>query len=182
MDETVRGKKILRVIATVLIVCLLILFITLFCLRIPTRAVLEDYHNMLRQELNMIQIKLQEALSDGTKRNIPSLALDYERLGGTYADVSLTLFSSYLDTGEWGSIARILLGLTPSSNLFKATEITLSAEEIAFLEELFNYNLLLLKQISADETFRTIRSLSAEELQDILNEHQYELQIFLWGG
>lgn len=180
MSDNKCCRKTKWVIAAVIIVCVLCVLITKIHIHFSRQAMMEEYQNSIRAELNTMQISLQEILNSGDKEAITGLALDYEHLGTIYACASSSLFSSYLDTGEWGNIARILLGCNQSTDLFQTQGGTFTEEEIAFLRELADYNRQLLTQITTDQYFRVIRAMSIRELEEVLNSHQLELHSFLY--
>lgn len=124
-------------------------------------------------ELNGAQIQIEGILSANSRHLLKNLAQTYEQLGETFACTSTVLFEgSYLDSGEWGYVSDILLGQN-SKGLFQTFDGTLTAEEIAVLQELYNYNDTLIVQIhdASNQNPNTLIDLSTEELENLLNKY-----------
>jgi hypothetical protein len=140
------------------------------------------YQNEIRVELNKIQIQIKEAVENNDRNELRGVALEYERLGAVYANASSQLFGSYLDTGEWGNIANILIGNYLPCELFQSYDGPLTKEESKFLEQLLDVNDQLLLAICDDATFRNVNNISIQSLKKILNNYHLEaLRDFLDG-
>lgn len=174
------GTKNRCVVRIILFSVFLSILITMAYICFIRQFMIKEYQNRIRVELCTIQIWLQETIVSNNKEYVPNLALAYEHLGTVYLCTSSVLVSSFYDTGAWGDIAKILLGQNPSIDLFQDQEGTLSENEVTFLKKLIDYNNELLVDISSDQSFRTIRSMKAKTLQEVLDSHQNELYSFLY--
>lgn len=132
------------------------------------------YLDEIRVRLNSIQIELASAVENDNRNMTRNLALEYERLGTIYADASLWVLGSYLDTGEWGTIAQILIGNSLTHEVFQTYDGPLTTEEIDFLECLSTLNEKLLSEICNDSTFRSSKRISIRSFRDILNQYHLE--------
>ena len=143
-----------------------------------------EYQDQLRKSLISVQIQIDDAIDDkdnNSRADIRTIALEYEKMGTVYSIMSSQLFSnSFLDSGEWGTISRVLLGNNSPSTLFQAFSAPLSEEEINFLSQLSMMNQSLLSEIADDSVPQGIQKMSINSLEKILiNYHQNTLKEFL---
>ena len=134
----------------------------------------------MRFILLSIQAQIESAINNDSRSDIRIAALECERLGTTFANVSSQLFGSYLDTGGWGKAADILLGFNNYSQpLFQSFDGSLTEQEIKFLEQLYDLNEVLLTDIGDDSASNGLRKTSIRELKETLNSyHLFTLNDF----
>lgn len=154
-----------------------------------TAAVSTQHHRTIQKDkfqselctrLNIIQLEIAAAAENKDRQTVRSIALEYERLGSIFAELSSHILGSYFDTGEWGTIARILVGNSASCELFKAFDGPLTEEEIRYLERLSGLNKQLLSELCSGTEYREVTKLSIQSLRDVLNGYQlHTLRDFL---
>ncbi len=139
-----------------------------------------EYQHELIVSLFSIQVMINSAIENNNRADIRNAALKYERMGTVFATMSSQLFDSFLDSGEWGKAARILLGNNSPSTLFQTFDEPLSEEEINFLTQISAINQSLFIEISDDSNPQGVRELNNISLERILNNHhQNTLKEFL---
>ena len=170
-----------RIAIGVFIAAILLVVITAaICSHLQDRAIKTEFQIEIYTRLSSAQLKIDNAISRNDRGGVRELALDYERLGTIYAVASSQLFDSYLDTGGWGIIARVLAGIHSDFDLFKQFDGPLSMEEIEFLEQLSDVNDILLTDIAGSVDPDEIKVMSVKSLKEILNTYHVEtLQEFL---
>ena len=138
------------------------------------------YQNELRVRLNSVQIMIQSAIESNSRVSIGTIALAYERLGTTYANMSYQILHSNLDTGEWETVALILLGNDSAYSLFQGFSNSLTKEEISFLKQLSEMNMKLLSDLTDDADHQKTRNMRINTLRETLNHyHQTTLSEFI---
>jgi len=180
-EDRVMAKKIAFYILAALLLVVCTVMILSYSKNVSQK---NEYQDQLRKSLISVQIQIDDAIDDkdnNSRADIRTIALEYEKMGTVYSIMSSQLFSnSFLDSGEWGTISRVLLGNNSPSTLFQAFSAPLSEEEINFLSQLSMMNQSLLSEIADDSVPQGIQKMSINSLEKILiNYHQNTLKEFL---
>jgi hypothetical protein len=175
-----RALEIKRICITTIVTVVLVICALKISSTVKNNSLKNKYQYDMRFELLSIQVRIESAINNDSRGDIRTAALEYERLGTNFANASTQLFGSYLDTGEWGRAAQILLGFNDYYEpLFQSFDEPLSELEIKFLEQLSELNEVVLADISDDSAPQGLRDMSIRMLKETLNSyHTFPLGYF----
>ena len=178
--NTSRTIEIKRICITAVVIVVFVISSLMISSAVKNNSLKDKYQHDMRFILLSIQAQIESAINNDSRSDIRIAALEYERLGTTFANVSSQLFGSYLNTGGWGKAADILLGFNNYSQpLFQSFDGSLTEQEIKFLEQLYDLNEVLLTDIGDDSASNGLRKTSIRELKETLNSyHLFTLNDF----
>lgn len=162
-----------RIVIGVFVVAILLVKVTtVICYHSYNSTIQTEFQYEIYAKLNGAQHRIEDVISSNDRDRVKLLALHYEQLGTTFANLSSRLFeNSYYGTGGWGEIAVILSGIHNDFDLFKQYDGPLSVEEIEFLEQLSDVNDVLLADLADSVSSNEIKIMSITSLQEILNTY-----------